>query len=141
MNERIVVVSVLNALVAVALAVILALLLTRGPETPQESASARARNGERAPRPEVPEVEEPPQLPIDAERLKEDLRERPELIPFDGELGGTMGFYDPQAIRVLSERWVYARFDDGHVQGEMLLEYTVGEDADIEWEVLEARLP
>ena len=73
-------------------------------------------------------------------RLREDLAGRPELIPFQGTLGGSMGFYDPDRIRVLNERWVLAYFEDGHVAGQMVLSYTIDEDGSIHWRVLDAFL-
>ena len=66
--------------------------------------------------------------------------ERPEVIPFEGRLGGTMDFYDPDRINVLSDRWVYAEFDDGHSQGAMLLEYERTEGGTIKWSVIDAYL-
>ena len=68
-----------------------------------------------------------------------DLRKHPELIPFDGVLGGTMGFYDPEGIHILSDRWVFAGFDDGHINGYMLLSYSIN-DEKISWEVIDSYL-
>lgn len=75
-----------------------------------------------------------------SERLKQDLLTRQDLIPFDGVLGGTMGFHTTDNMYLLSERWVFAQFDDGHIAGSMLLEYKVREDGSVAWEVLEAYL-
>jgi len=72
-------------------------------------------------------------------KLKSDLRKHPELIPYDGVLGGTMGFYDSKGIRVLSGRWVFAGFDDGHINGYMLLSYRLN-DGKISWEVIDSYL-
>lgn len=154
MNGRIVLVAVLNALVALALAVLLTVLLTRGPDTAPGTDGAGAADGaaagaatarERGPAAGEPAPEEvlPPSTPgaeVETAELKRDLMDREDLIPFEGRLGGTMDFYDPDGIRILSDRWVHARFDDGHVQGEMLLEYSVATDGAIRWRVLEARL-
>lgn len=68
-----------------------------------------------------------------------DLRKHPELIPYDGVLGGTMGFYDPEGIHILSDRWVFAGFDDGHINGYMLLSYSIN-DGKISWEVIDSYL-
>jgi hypothetical protein len=73
-------------------------------------------------------------------RLVADLRAHPELIPFPGELGGTMGFHDSTAIHVLNDHWVYATFDDGHVQGRGLFEYTIADSARIRWQTVGAYL-
>ena len=57
--------------------------------------------------------------------LKADLMKHPELIPFPGVEGGRMGFYSPDEIVILGGHWAFARFEDGHVGGTMLLEYKV----------------
>lgn len=69
-----------------------------------------------------------------------DLMQHPELIPYDGVLGGTMGFYSPEGIHVLNTRWVMAYFEDGHISGQMLLRYQITDDVRIEWEVLDSFL-
>jgi hypothetical protein len=147
MNGRVVLLSVLNALVAVALAVLIAVLVTRGdaPTVPAPAAppgSGAAGEGEiEAPRGPQVRRSYPAQAPEElAARLKGDLMDREELIPFEGQLGGTMDFYDPDSIYILSDRWVYAEFTDGHVQGGMLLEYTFEPGGEVSWRVLEARL-
>jgi len=68
--------------------------------------------------------------------LKTDLKERKDLIPYKGVLGGTMGFYDKNRIHILNYKWVYAHFEDGHIGGEMLLEYDISEDGKINWKVI-----
>lgn len=68
--------------------------------------------------------------------LKTDLKERKDLIPYKGVLGGTMGFYDDESIHILNYKWVYAHFEDGHIGGEMLLEYDISEDGKIYWKVI-----
>ena len=72
--------------------------------------------------------------------LISDLQRHPEVIPYRGTLGGRMAFNDPNRIRVLSGRWVYAPFEDGHIAGEAILEYRVGSRGSISWRVLESRL-
>ncbi len=73
------------------------------------------------------------------EGIINDLMKHPELIPYDGVLGGTMGFYDTEGIQVLSDRWVFAGFDDGHINGYMLLSYR-NNDGKIYWEVIDSYL-
>lgn len=46
--------------------------------------------------------------------------QHPELIPFDGVLGGTMRF---QRAVPLVDQFVFAEVSDGHVQGYLLLRY------------------
>ncbi len=64
--------------------------------------------------------------------LKADLAKHRELIPYEGVLGGTMGFYSDADVHVLNDRWVFARFEDGHVGGFALLEYAV-KDGHVTW--------
>lgn len=73
------------------------------------------------------------------EDLVRDLQAHPDLIPFEGVVGGTMGFYYPQYIFPLDHRYLIAWFDDGHIGGSMLLKYDV-ENGTIRWTVLDARL-
>ena len=71
--------------------------------------------------------------------LKADLRAHPGLIPYRGELGGTMGVHSDESVQVLGPRWVLADFDDGHQSGSMLLEFSVA-NGKIRWRRLAARL-
>lgn len=68
--------------------------------------------------------------------IKKDLIKRSDVIPYAGVLGGTMGFYDENRIHILNYKWVYAHFEDGHIGGEMLLEYDISEDGKINWKVI-----
>ncbi len=72
--------------------------------------------------------------------ITQDLLRRSDLIQHEGVLGGTMGFYSPDNIHILSPQWVFAYFEDGHIRGEMLLEYSVGRDGSISWKVIESYL-
>jgi hypothetical protein len=71
--------------------------------------------------------------------IANDLVAHPELIPYDGVLGGTMGFYSRDSVRVLSDRWVLASFEDGHRMGRMLLRYDVTDNG-IVWKVIDSYL-
>jgi hypothetical protein len=71
--------------------------------------------------------------------LRRDLMKRRDLIPFDGVLGGTMGFFG-SSITLLSTQWVYAEFEDGHIAGRCLLSYEVGPGGSLSWRVLSATL-
>ncbi|HET9887209.1 MAG TPA: DUF4829 domain-containing protein, partial [bacterium] len=73
-------------------------------------------------------------------QIVEDLRSHPEIIPHHGDLGGTMGFYDPDGIRVLSSRWVYARFEDGHVGGSGIFEFKVDPGGTLTWSVVSSAM-
>ncbi len=69
--------------------------------------------------------------------IKDDLKHHPEYIPYDAVLGGTMRL---GKIHILSPRWVFAAFDDGHIGGDMLLEYRIIEGPDISWRVVASYL-
>ncbi|MFO8062568.1 MAG: hypothetical protein R6U31_06540 [bacterium] len=71
-------------------------------------------------------------------QLKDDLIRRDELIESSGQLGGSMGFHDRSGINVLNRYWVYAPFDDGHVQGYMILEYQFEGDS-VLWNAIESK--
>jgi len=69
-----------------------------------------------------------------------DLVKHNEFIPYQGVLGGKMGFYSEKDIYVVSTKLVRASFDDGHTGGWMLLEYQVTDKNKISWKVLESYL-
>lgn len=69
-----------------------------------------------------------------------DLKQHRELIPYKGILGGTMNFYDDSKIWVLTKRWVFAYFEDGHVAGYLLLEYEVTQGGKITWKTVASYL-
>jgi hypothetical protein len=71
--------------------------------------------------------------------LRDDLAAHTELIPYEGVRGGKMRFVR-HTIAILSTRWVYAEFEDGHVSGDCLLEYDVGGDGTITWKMISAGL-
>lgn len=70
------------------------------------------------------------------EDLRNDLVGEDAIITRQGVHGGKMGFYMPEAIHVLNDRWVIAYFEDGHVAGALFLKYSV-ENGQITWEVLD----
>ncbi|MBU2489526.1 MAG: hypothetical protein KKA60_09065 [Proteobacteria bacterium] len=72
-----------------------------------------------------------------ARDLAVDLMAHPELIPMEGVVGGRMGFYDPAAIFVLNQRWVYAACNDGHIRAHLLLSYDLSPSGEISWKVLD----
>jgi hypothetical protein len=63
-----------------------------------------------------------------------DLRAHPELIECKGAVGGTPGFHDPEAIRILGRDRAQAGFDDGHTVGSVDLSFTV-KRGKIDWDV------
>lgn len=74
--------------------------------------------------------------PVD--EIAASLIARRDLIPFSGVLGGTMAFRYPGEW-VITEKWVLALFEDGHISGRAFLEYSVT-DGKIEWQLIRAYL-
>jgi hypothetical protein len=72
--------------------------------------------------------------------LTSDLMKRGDLIPYKGVLGGTMGFYCEESIQIISSKWAAAYFDDGHINGIMVLKYNIQKDGKIRWYVMDSIL-
>jgi hypothetical protein len=72
------------------------------------------------------------------EDILKDLFNNPQLIPHEGVLGGTMRFHSMDDLKLINGSWAYARYEDGHITGEMLLEYQVGRNGTISWSVIRA---
>lgn len=75
----------------------------------------------------------------EVQEIVADLVKHNELIPYEGVLGGKMCFYSKEKVFVLSDKWVYAYFDDGHINGYMLLGYSIN-NGNISWEVIDSYL-
>ncbi|MBN2732659.1 MAG: hypothetical protein JXR26_09535 [Balneolaceae bacterium] len=60
--------------------------------------------------------------------IKQSLREKPDLIPLEPVLGGTMRFAN---ILVLGSQWVIAEYEDGHIMGRTIYEYSIEQNGDI----------
>jgi hypothetical protein len=73
-------------------------------------------------------------------QVVDSLMAHPELIPHEGELGGRMGFYSARGVHILNMSWVYAEFDDGHVQGRGIFRYTVQADSSLAFEVVHSEV-
>jgi|AntRauTorcE11898_2_1112593.scaffolds.fasta_scaffold42517_1 hypothetical protein len=71
------------------------------------------------------------------ETLLNDLQSKREMITYEGVLGGQMQFRN---VYLLTGKWLMAEFDDGHIQGYALLEFTVDSPENIEWKVIDAYL-
>lgn len=72
--------------------------------------------------------------------LRTSLVAHPELIPAKGVRGGTMYIVPGEKIVLLNTPYVFAEFEDGHIGGTMLLEYTVRPGPRIQWKRLWAAL-
>jgi hypothetical protein len=68
------------------------------------------------------------------------LAQHSELIPIQGVEGGTMGFYDDAGVVLLDGPWVQASYDDGHIGGTGIFEYSVGPGGRLTWKRLAARM-
>lgn len=75
----------------------------------------------------------------DYKNILKDLELHPELIPYEGVLGGTMHWWHGESY-LLNEKWVYGYFEDGHINGYALLEYKINDDKTITWVVLDSYL-
>ncbi len=66
--------------------------------------------------------------------ITDNLYKNTKLIPYSGVLGGKMRIGD---VKLLGDRWAIAYFDDGHIDGEMLLRYKITKDSTIKWSVID----
>lgn len=85
-------------------------------------------------------MDNPPQIYFEKEfreiedpvsHVKNALQKQPEIISLDPVLGGNMEF---RQITVLTEEWVLAYYDDGHVQGKAIYEYRLLPNNSMEFE-------
>ncbi len=81
---------------------------------------------------EFEDIDNPEEHIINALKNKEDL------IPLKAVLGGSMEF---RKVQVISEDWVLAIYDDGHVQGKSIYEYELQEDGEVEFKEVASQLP
>lgn len=70
---------------------------------------------------------------ITKERVIESGLKQSQLINEEGILGGTMRIVD---LKLINYKWAIATFEDGHIQGQMLLSYSYKND-EFSWKVLE----
>jgi hypothetical protein len=77
-------------------------------------------------------------IKIGPNQVIDDLLKHNELIPFKGVLGGRMAFLR-EKVFVISDKWVLAYFEDGHINGNMLLSYSV-KNGKISWKVIDSHL-
>lgn len=68
------------------------------------------------------------------EFIETSFRNKPDLIPMDGVLGGTMRYGN---VQILSDKWLIADFNDGHIEGKGLYKYTFKTDGSLEFKLLE----
>lgn len=70
--------------------------------------------------------------------ISEALKKQKDLIPLKSVLGGNMEF---RQVQVISEEWVLAIYDDGHVQGKSIFAYELQEDGEVKFTEVATKLP
>ncbi len=65
--------------------------------------------------------------------IKSALREKLDLIPIKAVLGGTMHYNN---IQLLGDQWLIADFEDGHVYGKAIFQYTIGKNDKLEFKII-----
>jgi len=76
-------------------------------------------------------------LPDPVNDLRNDLKSHPEIIPIAPSPTLRWGV---GPVALLSTKWAFAHYEDGHMMGNMLLEYDVLPGGKIRWTVLGAGL-
>jgi hypothetical protein len=72
-----------------------------------------------------------------ADDIVEDLGSREELMPLKGIFGARPSFYSDSRMYILNSKWVFTTWSIGEKTGQQLLEYTVGENGEIHWKILQ----
>ncbi|WP_029033709.1 hypothetical protein [Salinimicrobium terrae] len=72
------------------------------------------------------------------EHIIEALKQQEDLIPIKAVLGGTMEFRE---VQVITEDWVLAVYDDGHVQGKSIYEYALQDNGEVKFIEITSKLP
>lgn len=98
--------------------------------------NAPEESNETVPTQEEERMEQQEEAQALQDRLREDLINRPDIIPYEGRVGGTMKVYAKDAIYFVDDGLVVASFEDGHNAGTMTLRYTIAEDGSIDWQVI-----
>lgn len=75
-----------------------------------------------------------------AEAIGIALLQRPDLIEHEPVPGGRFYFLE-DSVRVLSGRYAYAEFEDGHVVGHALIRYEIDEDGGVSLALIDSYLP
>lgn len=65
--------------------------------------------------------------------IRNSLQNKPEEIPIEGVLGGTMQF---RKIDILTSQWLLAVYDDGHIQGTSIFHYELLPNDSLKFSVL-----
>lgn len=71
---------------------------------------------------------------ISLEAVKEALAVEDELIPFEGELGGSP-YIVLESVKLVGDQWVYCYAEDGHVSADMLVKFIVTDGEQVDFRV------
>lgn len=66
------------------------------------------------------------------------LKDQKNKLPLEAVLGGTMEF---RQVQVLTEDWVLAIYDDGHIQGKTIYEYELQPNGEVKFTEVTSKLP
>ncbi len=72
------------------------------------------------------------------EYIAKALEKHSDKIPMDPVLGGTMEF---RKVQVLTEDWLLAVYDDGHVQGKSIFKYQLQPDGSLKFTHIASKMP
>lgn len=70
---------------------------------------------------------------ITIDKIKEKLAVSKDVIPFDGEKGGTP-FIVMESIKLIGDQWIYCTAEDGHVSAELIIKFVINKD-DVQFKV------
>ncbi|WP_380754319.1 hypothetical protein [Salinimicrobium flavum] len=70
--------------------------------------------------------------------VENSLREKPDLIPLEPVVGGTMAF---RQVNVLTENWVLGIYDDGHIEGKSIYSYELQPNGELKFTHITSRHP
>jgi hypothetical protein len=69
------------------------------------------------------------------EDIINELLLHPEIIPYEGILGGSVYFSESES-KVISHEWIFAPFSDGHFVGHSLVKYLIKDNKPTDFEVI-----
>lgn len=60
-------------------------------------------------------------------KVKEALAMNKDVIPFEGEVGGTP-YIVMESIQLVGDQWLYCNAEDGHVSADLLIKFVIDKD-------------
>lgn len=67
------------------------------------------------------------------DKIKEKLAVSKDIIPFDGQNGGTP-FIVMESIKLIGDQWIYCTAEDGHVSAELIIKFVINKN-DVQFKV------